>query len=280
MKSTDRLILVAVPLVALAIGVWMLLIAPKKNEAGELKDQIGTLQAELDSAEAQVATAELARDGFSDNYSDLIKLGAAAPASDEQATLLNDLATFSTRNSVRFNSFTVTQAAAGDAAAATPTPAPAPAEPEAGGSPAEEGSDSTTLAAAPAPATEVTAATLPIGAVVGPAGLSVMPYELTFNGTFFNATDFLADLNSAVEPRTAGQPIVHGRLLTVSGFSLDLAQLVDLPQLEASFAVTSYLVPPEQGIEAGATPAGPAPVGSTVPATTVSTAPPTAVVAP
>lgn len=268
MKSSDRLILVAIPLIAVVIGVWVLLIAPKKNEAGELKDQAATLQAELDAAQAEVTVAETARQGFSANYSDLIKLGAAAPASDDQATLLNDLATLSTRNSVTFNAFTVSQTAAADAAAATP--APAPAAPEEA-PPAESGG--TTVAATAAPPTEVTAATLPIGAVVGPAGLSVMPYELTFDGTFFNATDFLADLDSAVEPRATGQPVVHGRLLTVNGFSLDLEQLDDLPNLEANFAVTSYLVPPEEGVEAGATPAGPAPIGSTTPPTTVTSAP-------
>lgn len=275
MKSTDRLILVAIPLIAIVIGVWVLLIAPKKSEAGELKDQAATLEAELSAAQAEVATAEGARSGFSENYSDLIKLGAAAPASDDQATLLNDLATLSNRNSVAFDAFTIAQSSGADAAAATPVPAPAVPEE----APAAE-SSGTTVSAAPAPATEVTAATLPIGAVVGPAGLSVMPYELTFSGTYFNAADFLADLDLAVEPRTTGQPIVHGRLLTVNGFSLDLQQLEDLPNLEANFAVTSYLVPPEEGVEAGATSAGPAPVGSTLAPATTTSAPPTATLAP
>ena len=34
------------------------------------------------------------------------------------------------------------------------------------------------------------------------------------------------------------------------------------PSVAADIAVTTYMVPPEQGLSAGASPAGPAPVGS------------------
>ena len=37
----------------------------------------------------------------------------------------------------------------------------------------------------PATPTEAAASLMPLGASIGPAGLAVMPYNLIFNGTFF-----------------------------------------------------------------------------------------------
>ncbi len=41
MKGTDRLILLALPLLALAIGFWMLVLAPKGKEAGAFAEAHG-----------------------------------------------------------------------------------------------------------------------------------------------------------------------------------------------------------------------------------------------
>ena len=51
-------------------------------------------------------------------------------------------------------------------------------------------------------ATEASAATLPLGATVGPAGLAVMPFALTFSGDFFEIADFLA---ASTDGRSEGQ---------------------------------------------------------------------------
>ena len=40
MKASDRTILVILPLIALAIGFYLLVLAPKQKEAGELQDRI------------------------------------------------------------------------------------------------------------------------------------------------------------------------------------------------------------------------------------------------
>jgi hypothetical protein len=45
------------------------------------------------------------------------------------------------------------------------------------------------------------------------------------------------------------------------------------PNVEANFSVTTYIVPPEQGIAAGATPAGPAPVADPAAPVPASTTP-------
>ena len=105
---------------------------------------------------------------------------------------------------------------------------------------------------APAPvATEAAAASLPIGATVGPAGLPVMPYELQFQGDFFQIADFVAGLDKGVSAGKKGEVSVDGRLMTVDGFSLTRDLQKGFPSLLANFAVTTYVTPTEEGLTAG-----------------------------
>ena len=52
---------------------------------------------------------------------------------------------------------------------------------------------------------------------------------------------------------------VNGRLVTLDGFSLAVDATRGFPYLDANFSVTTYIVPPSQGVTAGATPTSPAP---------------------
>ncbi len=280
MKS-ERIILLVLPLVAGLIGLWVLVISPKKTESADLKEEVTSLQGQLDEAEAQVAAGEGARRAFPGNYGDLVSLGAAAPEDDDQATLVYDLSRMATANDLRFSVFQLSEGTAAAVEVPAPETTTAPAEGE-----DTTATDTATTASAestaPAPATEASAAALPIGATVGSAGLPVMSYDFKLNGSFFDATEYLGAMTENVEvASTPGEkPVVHGRLLTVDGFSLVLSELENFPTIDANFTVTTYLVPAEQGLEAGATPAGPAPVGSPEAATPVTTAPQTATVTP
>ena len=263
MKGADRYILVIVPLLALAIGFWLLVLSPKQKEANELQTRIDSLQSTIAASESQAAVAEQARATFPRNYADLVRLGAAVPEDDDQATLIHDLAELGRRDAVNFRSFEVSTDAA---AAATPPPPPTSTAPSA----TDVTATSTTTGAAAAP-TEAAAAVLPLGAAVGPAGLPVTPYSLTYFGGFFDMADLFADLDAQVKTSDAGgKPIVRGRLMTIDAFSFSPDPIKGFPRVQASLDVTTYLVPAEQGISAGATPAGPAPVATTDP-TTVST---------
>ena len=150
-----------------------------------------------------------------------------------------------------------------DSSAAVPTPASqtttdqnAAADTPADDVPAEP------VPAAPAPPTEAAAATLPIGATVGPAGLGVMPYSLKFTGDFFEMADLLEGLDSLVGA-DGGATSVDGRLVTVNGFKM--APAIEGRDLAVELLITTYVLPDSQGLTAGATPAAPAP---TVPAPT------------
>jgi Tfp pilus assembly protein PilO len=131
-----------------------------------------------------------------------------------------------------------------------------PADDSAAGSGTTTPTASTTGAA---PATEAAAASLPIGATVGPAGLPVLPYDLAFQGTFFDIAEFMSGVDSLVHLREGSSHVAaDGRLVTVDGFSMKpIPTLGGGQKLSASFVVTTYVVPSGQGLTAGATPTGP-----------------------
>jgi Tfp pilus assembly protein PilO len=116
----------------------------------------------------------------------------------------------------------------------------------------------------PTAATESTAANLPLGASVGAAGLPTMPYDLSFEGSYFDVANFLKGVDDLVHLRQSGQVAADGRLLTIDGFSLTPQDETNPsnPTLDVKLSVTSFVTPSDQGLTAGATPGGPAPTVS------------------
>jgi Tfp pilus assembly protein PilO len=256
LSSSNRLIVVMLAVAVLAVAFWMLLLAPKRDEASKLEKQVATLEASLAQHQAEVAAALEARKGFPEEYQQLVVLGKAVPSDDDTASLLVQLTHISDRAGVRFQTFALSGEGGGEA------PAPAPA-------PTEEGSGEAASLVSP---TEVAASTMPLGASIGPAGLAVMPYTLTFTGDFFTLANFIKGLDSLV--KTENEKLaVDGRLITVNGFSLKPDSEKEFPALEATFSITTFLTPPEEGVTAGATPTSPAPVEATPASTTTGGTP-------
>lgn len=254
MTAASKAILAMLIVAALAVAFWVLALAPKRDEAKKLGGQISRLKSSLAAHHAEVTEAEDARDEFPANYQQLVVLGKAVPGDDDTASLLVQLNTIAKRSKVRFSDFTLSASGGGS----TPPPA-TPAQGSGGGS-------SATPASNPVSPTEAAASVMPLGASVGPAGLAVMPYELTFSGSFFKLADFIKGLDSLVKT-TNEQVDVSGRLITIDSFSLEAEQSFGFPRLQATFKVTTYLTPPDEGVTAGATPAGPG-SGAATPAST------------
>lgn len=229
MKSqSTKTALAVVAVLGLAVAFWMLLLAPKREQANELAERTTQLGAEVATEQQRAAAGLEAKRNFPRNYSRLVLLGAAVPSEAATPSLLVQLNGVSARADTSFQSITL----AGN---------------EGGGG------------GAPVEATESAAALLPLGATVGPAGLSAMPYALEFDGGFFDIADFIEGLDSLVET-TDGEVDAKGRLVTIDGFNL--APLAEggtsaSGRLQASFSVTTYVTPPGQGLTAGATPTGP-----------------------
>lgn len=230
-SAANRAIIAMLVLAALAAAFWVLLLSPKREELGKLDAQVVELRTTLAQHQAEVVEAEAARAEFPAEYRRLVVLGKAVPGDDDVASLL-----------VQVNRVAD----------------------EAGGTLRDvelSATESSESAAPPAPpggtasATEVAASLMPLGAAIGPAGLGVMPYTLSFDGSFFEIADFIAGLDSLVDTGK-GEVAVKGRLVTIDGFSLN-ALGEGFPALEASFSVTTYLTPPSQGVTGGATPGAP-----------------------
>lgn len=248
--SSNKVIIAMLVVAALAVAFWMLLLSPKRNEVAKLDQQVAQQEESLSLHESEVQRGLEAEKAFPQQYQQLVVLGKAAPAEDETASLLVQLDRIAEGAHVSFQTFILAPAGGEEAA---------PEAPE-----AAEGE-----LASP---TEVAASTLPLGASIGPAGLAVMPYTLKFKGDFFHLADFIHGLDSLVETKNA-EVDVTGRLITINGFNLTADQNVGFPYLEAEFTVTTFLVPPEQGVTGGATPASPEPSTSTQVSTTTGGAP-------
>lgn len=268
MTSTNRVIVAALAVVVLAIAFWMLLLGPKRDEASKLGAQVEEVTTSLAQHQAEAAQALEARQEFARDYQYLVVLGTAVPGDDDTASLLVQLNSVAEKADVNFRRLTL-DAGEGEAAPAPAAAAPAPETPSAE-APAPEASAGTP-ASLTSP-TEVAASTLPLGTAIGPAGLGVMPYTLTFDGQFFQIADFIKGLDSLVKTQNA-KVSVDGRLITINGFSLVADPSSGFPALEATFSVTTYLTPPEQGVTAGATPEAPVAETSTPAATTTGGTP-------
>ncbi len=233
LKSSNALIVAMLAIAGLAAAFWMLTLSPKREEASKLGEQVEQLEASLEQHRQEAASAVEAREEFPANYRQLVVLGKAVPGDDDTASLLVEVNRIAERTGVEFRNLELT----GESGEAEAPPVASPGT--------------------PVSATEAEASLLPLGAKIGPAGLGVMPYTLVFDGSFFEVADFIKEIDAMVRART-GDVTVDGRLVTLDGFSLVADENQSFPQLDATFAVTTYLTPPSQGVTAGATEAAPA----------------------
>jgi Tfp pilus assembly protein PilO len=250
-NSANRLIAAVVVLVALALAFWMLALSPKRDKAKELGTQVERLQASLAQHQAEVAEAEAARKEFPAEYQRLVVLGKAVPGGDDVPSLLVQLNRIAAGAGGTFRNIQLSAAGA----EAAPAPAAAAAPEGASVSP-----------------TEVAASLLPLGASIGPAGLAVMPYDVTFDGNFFEIADFIKGLDALVKTSPDGVR-VDGRLVTIDSFSLEANPKSGFPALQASFSLTTYLTPPSEGVTGGASPTAPGTTAVTPAATTTGGTP-------
>ncbi len=243
MSTNDRTILLVIPVVAALVAFWFLGIAPKRDDAKKLEDQIAQLHTSVQTQQAAAQAGVEARKHFPRDYHRLVVLGKAVPVDDDTASFLVQVQKIAHRSGVEFRKIE-----------------------------ASSGSGSATATAAPA--TESSAALLPIGATVGSAGLPTLPYELTFTGgNYFQIADFMAGVDHLVKTYK-GRIASDGRLVTIDGFQLGQDSSIPFPKLLATMSVTTYVAPATQGLTGGATPAGPS-TTTTVAAPTTTAAPAT-----
>jgi Tfp pilus assembly protein PilO len=294
MRRNELTIVLSLVVIGLIVAFWLVVLGPKRHQAASLKDDVAQLHSQLEEAQQAAAAGEQERKSFPADYRKLVVLGKAVPEDGDQASLLVQLQQLADRSGVGFQSIDLSEAAPSTTPTApvpsTSTSSPTTSSTDTSSTATTSATSSASSGAVPseptADPTEASAATLPIGASVGPAGLPVMPYDLKFTGQFFQIADFLKRLDAMVHTAN-GAVNVHGRLLTVDAFTLAPIQASTnadtftlVPTLTADLSVTTYLTPPDQGITAGATPTGPAtstatstPTSSPVPGSAAPTSP-------
>lgn len=258
MTTRDRTVLIVLVSFVLVGASWFFLLAPVRKETKTLDDQIAVARARATTAQAAVAGGERARAGYRSDYAVVARLGKAVPVDDNVPSLVVQLQGAAQRARVDFRSVELAAVAAAPAAAVAPAVALGAAVKETSGSSGTTGATGATGAAGVVPATQVAAAALPPGAAVGPAGFPSMPFDFAFTGSFFKLQDFLGRLDRFTRVR-GDQISVRGRLLTVDGFALN-ASPKGFPLMQASVHATAYLLPADEGLAAGSTAGGPAPV--------------------
>jgi Tfp pilus assembly protein PilO len=263
MRGSDKAIVLGV-LMAIVLGVFYLkVLSPKRDQASSLKAEIEQLQGQIDQQKQAVAFAEDARRQFPTYYSRLVVMGKAAPATADTSSLLVQLNTIAHGTHVHFDGVKLSEEAGETtpASSSTSTSSSTSGTSTTGTSTTSTTPSSTAAAptTTPTPATEASAATLPLGAAVGPAGLPTMPYELAFTGRYFDVADFINRIDDLVHTR-GGIVSADGRLLTINGFNLKPGEDAagPNPKLDVKLTVASFVTGSE-GVTAGATPGGPAP---------------------
>jgi hypothetical protein len=230
--ARDRILIFVVVGIAALGGFWFLVLSPKRAEVKGLDAKIASAQQVVAQAQATAQSAQQAKARYATDYATVVRLGKAVPADDDMPSLLYQLQSASSGSKVDFQSLALGGGApTGAAAAASATP-------------------------------------LPPGAVVGAAGFPTMPFQFTFDGSFFDLAGLLRNVQRFVAVH-GDKVSVRGRLLTIDGISLDPT---NFPSVKANISATAYLVPAAQGATNGATATAPA---ATQPATAGTAATPT-----
>jgi Tfp pilus assembly protein PilO len=275
MKGSDKAIVFGVLMAVVLAVFYVKVLSPKREKASSLGEDITKLESQIDQQRQTAQYGEQARQEFPKYYGRLVVMGKAVPARSDTASLMVQLGAVARRTDVEFRGIalgagtgdaTSTAATSTSATGSTSTTSTATTTGTTSTTPAPSGSSATGSAAAtpasstatPAPATEAGAASLPIGAVVGSAGLPTLPYDLSFTGSYFQVADFLKGVDDLVHMRGSTQVAADGRLMTINGFSLSSPlDTSPTPKLKVTLSVTSYVAPADQGLTAGAGPSGP-----------------------
>jgi hypothetical protein len=286
MTDRDRKIVLAlIPLVVI-IGYYFLLLAPKRQEAAKVRDELSQAQAVRDTAQQKASQLAGAKRSFASDYATVIRIGKSIPTSVDMPSLLVQLDRAARGTGIKF-----TNIKAGErlAAPTTPAAATAPATPGTpgggsggpatpGAAPAQSGpgqaaqtasgavqtaNGASTAAAGSTPgATGATGATGDASggaATTGAPGLESVPLDFEFSGSFFHLADFFHRMKRFVKVAN-DRIVIRGRLMTIDNFTFDSASF---PEIKAQVSATVYLAPKAQGVDAGASAQGPAPATST-----------------
>jgi hypothetical protein len=223
MTTRDRIVLMAVVVLVVLAGGYLMAVSPERHQAESAQAQVQSARQQLEAAQTLAATGRSAQRRYTAAYSSVVSLGKAVPPSEEVPSLIYELQQVSHQRSVEFNSIT---AGAAGASGSTATP---------------------------------TAAT----AAAVPTGFTKMPFTFVFKGSFEGLSHLLGQIDGFALRTTAGQVTVSGRLLTIQGTDITVENAGNSSSksgpaaLTATITATAYVLPASESLTGGATPIGP-----------------------
>jgi hypothetical protein len=235
MSTRDRMVLIAIVLVAILGGAWLKVVSPERSKASKLNAQVAAAKAALASAESNVSSAKAAEEKYAQAYASIVNLGKAVPPTQEVTSLIYEISQASNDKSVDFSS--ITNGSSGTTAGATGTAADASA---------------------------------------AAAGFTQLPFTFVFEGGFFELEHLFRQLADLTSVAHSGEVEADGRLLTIQSVKLapaaaDKPTPGKPPVLAGTVTASAYVLPPSQGLTAGATSTSPTGAGAS-PASSSTTA--------
>jgi hypothetical protein len=239
MTGRDRIVLMAIVVLVLLAGGYVMVVSPERKQATEAQTAVQTAKGQLESAEQQAASARAAQRRYAAAYSSVVSLGKAVPPADEVPSLIYELEQASNQREVDFNSI---------ASSAT------------GGASGAAGASAATAAS--------TAAS---------GGFTQMPFTFIFKGSFAGLAHLFGQVEGFAVRTNAGGLAVSGRLLTIQGVTITpenggsagnkatggSSSGASSGALTATVTATAYVLPATQGLTGGATPSSPSAAGAT-----------------
>lgn len=104
MTARDRLMLMAIGLIAILGAVWLLAISPAQKQASKVSGEVASERSQLSQALSEVAEARSAQSRYHSAYASLVSLGQAVPTSPEVPALVYALDHASISHKVSFAS--------------------------------------------------------------------------------------------------------------------------------------------------------------------------------
>ncbi len=104
MSARDRIVLIAIAVVAALGAVWMLAVKPAQEKASKAAGEVTAARAQLSTVQGEIATASSARQRYRAAYASLATLGIAVPTSSEVPSLMYTIDQASGRKHVEFTS--------------------------------------------------------------------------------------------------------------------------------------------------------------------------------
>jgi hypothetical protein len=244
MTLRDRVVVMAIAVLAVLGAGWLLVVSPERKHAGSLQHEVDTATSQLATAEGLLGNARAAQARYSSAYASIVNLGKAVPPSREVPSLVYELALASNEKHVDLSSIVA-------------------------GSGGSSGTGS-------ASAAQTSSASL--------AGFTQMPFTFVFNGSFFDLYNLFQQLNHFTARTASGGLQVSGRLLTIQSAKLAPAtkgnesgtQKARSGLLSGTITATAYVLPASQGLTGGATPGSPGSSAGSLPSSSLGASSPTA----